>query len=267
MTRRIIALILAVFLAMVGTTAVFAYVRGADSRALAGQEPVSAYVASEKVSAGTTLRKAVDDGLIVKELVARKIVPQGALTAVDEGNETLVATTDIAVGEIIFASRFGEQRAASSALALPDGRMAVTVKLEDPQRVAPFLRAGNEVAVFTSFKLRRERSKDDPPANGDECAAPEVCATRIVLPRVTVLGVGAASVQSTTPDDEATDDDTAEPNANETVALITLALTQKEAEKVIHLSFFGNMHFALLDEHSRTKSTRGTSDLDFFVEK
>ena len=80
MSKRILFGIAAVVLAAIGTTAVLAYARGADRRALEGQQAISAYVVRKDVPAGTTARKAIDDGLIVKELIASKGVPEGALT-------------------------------------------------------------------------------------------------------------------------------------------------------------------------------------------
>ncbi len=267
MTRRIFAVMAAVLLAMVGTTAVFAYVKGADRRALAGQDAVTLFVAEKAVPAGTDLGRAVESGLLRKELVARKAAPAGAIADVDKSNQSLVALTEIAPGETVLASRFGTKMAATTAVTIPKGKMAVTVKLEDPQRVAPFLRAGDEVAVFTSAKLRREPTKDDPAANGDECAAPDVCFTRVFLKRVPVLGVGEASNQAAgdgSAAEEPSPSTDEAPQDAEAAALITLAVTQREAEQIIHLSRFGNMHFALLDRDSAVDSTTGVSDLDFF---
>ncbi len=264
MTRRILAVLAAVLLAMVGTTAVFAYVKGADRRALAGQDAVTVFVADRIVPAGTDLKRAVDSGLLRKELVARKAAPTGAIADVDKSNQSLVALTEIVPGETALASRFGTEMPLTTAVEIPKGKMAVTVNLEDPQRVAPFLRAGDEVAIFTSAKLRRERTKDDPGATGEECAPPDVCFTRVVLARVQVLGVGEASAA---PQDEQSPEEpsTDSPQDAEAAALITLAVGQREAEKIIHLSRFGNMHFALLSPDSGVSATDGgVTDLNFF---
>ncbi len=268
MTRRILAVLAAVLLALVGTTAVFAYVKGADRRALAGQDAGTVWIATKAVPVGTSLAGAVDAGLLREELVARKAVPAGALDDINEADGKLVAANDIAPGEIVLASRFAEEATATTAVAIPKGRMAVTVEIEDPQRVAPFLQAGDEIAVFTSYKVRRERSEDEPPSNGDECAPPEVCATRIVLTRVTVLGVGEATTTESTNDENSGEGaDDAAPVSEETAALVTLALTQSQAEKVVHLSNFGNMHFALLNRDSDVTDTPGVSDLNFFQKR
>src|SRR4029078_5310227 len=99
MSKRILAGGLALLLAVVGAVAVLAYARTADQRALQGQQAISDYLARQGVPVGTTVRKAIDDGLIVKELIASKGVPEGALTSVDPSHEHLVATTNLQAGE------------------------------------------------------------------------------------------------------------------------------------------------------------------------
>ncbi len=260
MIRRIIAVTVAVLLAMVGTTAVFAYVKSADRRALAGQEVVRVFVAKKPIAAGTPAKVAVEDNLMKQELIAAKGVPNGSLSAVTKTNASLVAVTDIAVGEIVLASRFGAEPVASAALNIPDGKMAVTVELEDPRRVAPFLKPGNEIAIFTSGKVRREPKKDEEKQDG-ECGFPEVCVTRTVLGRVTVLGVGETTTKVVDKDGENAE----KASGAENMAQVTLALTQEQAVRVIHLAHFGNMYFALLDSDSDVDDTTGVSDLEIFA--
>ena len=142
MNKRILVGVAALLLAAIGTTAVLLYARGADRRALQGQEAVSAYVVRKDVPAGTTARKAIDDGLIVKELIASKGVPEGTLTSVDSGYENLVATSDMQPGELVLQSRFGTQAAVDGRLVVPEGKMAVSVALDDPYHVGPFLSVG-----------------------------------------------------------------------------------------------------------------------------
>src|SRR3954471_10804612 len=93
MSRRILAALAALLIAVVGSVAVVAYARAADQRALAGQEAVRVYVAKKEVPAGTTAGQAVQDGLIVQELIARKGVPENALTDVPADYAQLTATS------------------------------------------------------------------------------------------------------------------------------------------------------------------------------
>jgi len=53
--------------------------------------------------------KAVAKGLIVPTKVTAVFVPAGALTKVDASNGNLVALTDIAAGDFVLASRFGQR--------------------------------------------------------------------------------------------------------------------------------------------------------------
>lgn len=54
MKRSVVAVSLAAVLALIGCAAVLVYVRGADSRALAGKRAVSVLVAAKRIPAGTT---------------------------------------------------------------------------------------------------------------------------------------------------------------------------------------------------------------------
>jgi pilus assembly protein CpaB len=54
MSRRILAVVGALLLALVGTGAVFAYVNRADARAVEGQKAVTVLMAAKEIPAGTT---------------------------------------------------------------------------------------------------------------------------------------------------------------------------------------------------------------------
>ncbi|MEO5983574.1 MAG: Flp pilus assembly protein CpaB, partial [Pedococcus sp.] len=86
MGRRLVAIFAAAVVALVGVTAVLLYARGADARAVASQQPTSVYVVQSIVPAGTTLKDAVQNGLIIKTSVASVGVPAGALAGVDGSN-------------------------------------------------------------------------------------------------------------------------------------------------------------------------------------
>src|SRR5947207_8567999 len=98
MNRRVTAVVVAVLLALVGTAAVLLYVRSADKRAVAGQEPVQVYVAQKFVPAGTTLSDAVADDLISQEMVAAKGVPSTPLPTMSPTSAQTVAVSDIQPG-------------------------------------------------------------------------------------------------------------------------------------------------------------------------
>jgi pilus assembly protein CpaB len=126
--------------------------------------------------------------------------------------------------------------------------MAISINLTDPARVAGFVNPGAEVAIFSS---------SDPGAMGNNDTA-----TRLLLPRVKVIGVGTTTVVSTT----TTDQSGAQTVEQLPRTLMTLAVDQADAERIIFASRNSEVSFALLTEKSDVKSGPGvTSDSVFKV--
>jgi pilus assembly protein CpaB len=269
MNKRILAGLAAVLLAVVGTVAVFAYARGADRRALQGQTAIGAYVAVKDVPAGTTARKAIDDGLIVKELIASKGVPEGALTTVDSSYDALVATSDLQAGELVLQSRFSTVAATDGKLAVPNGKMAISVALDDPSHVGSFLTVGSHIAVFDTFnQLEKCRCGPQPLSiqtpSGDHLQDSHAFqrATRVLVPDVTVLAVGGTTVRQK---GENSSDMQAAANDSAISTLITLAVTPDQAARIIHAERTGTMTFALLGADAVPNTGAGVNDRGLFT--
>jgi pilus assembly protein CpaB len=265
MSRRILAVLGALVIAVVGSFSVVAYARAADQRALAGQEAVRAYVAAEQVPAGTTAGQAVKDGLITQELIARKGVPEDALTAVDGQYAQLVATSAIQPGEIVLSSRFAARGAAQGALPVPSGMLAVSVALDDPSHVGSFVSVGSKVAVFDTFNVQ-ESSKSSLTPAGDHLQDNHdfTRATRLLLPTVEVLAVDDST---TVTDSQKTQDKPSGLGAaamQKTTTLLTLAVTQDQAQRLVHGSRTGTLTFALLGPDTKALPGAGVSDRTLF---
>ena len=152
-----------------------------------------------------------------------------------------VAVTNLYPGEQIISSKFGGA-AESSALPIKEGDMAISVNLTDPARVAGFVNPGSEVAIFvTGTWSQRHRDGEQP----------ETQFSRLLLPRVTVLGVGSTTPVSTTVTDE--EGETTTEQLPRT--LLTLSLPQKEAEKVLFAAANGELAFGLLTADSEVGPT------------
>ena len=73
--------------------------------------------------------------------------------------------------------------------------------------------------------------------------------TRLLLPRVTVLGVGSTAPVTTT-----TTNDRGDPTTEELPrTLLTVAVDQKEAQKMLYASSNGELAFALLNGQSKVR--------------
>src|ERR1700709_1839377 len=147
MGRRLVLFTLALILAVGGTGAVLTYVSTADSRALAKESADLVVTASHAIPAGTSVQDAKSKGWFATTQIPRKTFPAGAVTDVATlSNE--VALTAVYPGHIIMPPCVGAKVASTRGLSLAPGTMAVTVQADDPTRVADFLTAGAQVAVF-----------------------------------------------------------------------------------------------------------------------
>jgi pilus assembly protein CpaB len=255
------------------------YARTADRRALAGQQAVRAFVAVKQVPAGTTADKAVRQGLIVPKLIARTAVPADVLTSIDGGYDQLVATSVIQPGELVLRPRFAARGTVQGTLVVPDGLLAVSVALEDPAHVGSFATVGSRVAVFDTFNIRGAAGA--PVTSAGDAAIPSgdhlqdqaetVRATRLLIPSVEVLAVGASTAGS----GAATGSEVARqvqksasamqaPGSRSNATLFTLAVTQGQAQQLIHSSLTGTLTFALLGPGAVATPGKGVQDHTLF---
>ncbi len=210
MGRRTILLIVAALIAALGSTMVFLYVRGVDTRAAADQAPVQVLQAVEQIEPGETLEAAQAAGKLQMGAVPSKDVLPGAVNTID-GLTGQVALSPIYPKEQIISAKFGAP-GSQELLTLPDGMIAISVTLSDTGRVAGFVSPGDKVAIFM---------------NGEIGGAQQ--GTRLLLPSVEVAAVGATTVISTT---------TTNPQGAQTTeqlpkTLFTLAVEQADAEKIM----------------------------------
>lgn len=228
MDRRRILLLSAVLVAGLGTVLVLLYARAADDRAEErfGTSPVLTVVAP--IEAGEALDDALAAGKIERADVARGSVLPTALSDASSLTGT-VALTTLFPGEQVIPERFGDTAPTGPQLLIPDGgELALSVNLTDPARVAGFVSPGSEVGVFLTTTTY----------------------SRVLLERVTVLGVGSTTPVSTTTTDE---------DGQQTVeqlprTLMTLSLTQKQAERVLFAQSIGELSFGLLTDDSDVRS-------------
>ncbi len=237
MDRRRILLIIAAVVAALGTLLVFLYVRTADARAQDSVDAVQVLTAQSPIASGESYDAALAAGKIVPKGIARSQLLDNVQTSPDALKGT-VALQNILPGEQIVADKFGANAAdAASPLGIPDKEMAISVNLTDPDRVAGFVNPGSEVAIFVTS------AGTDTGGTGGAGAGGK---THLLLDRVTVLGVGSTTPVTTT----TTTQDGTQQTEQLPRTLLTLALTQEEAQKVILASKSLDVTFALLTKDS-----------------
>jgi pilus assembly protein CpaB len=232
MDRRRILLVAAVVVAAMGAVLVFLYVQGADSRAEERFDTVDVLKATAIIEPGESIEDAQAAGKLTLAAVAQDELLNGYQTDTSTMAGTKAMQT-IYPGEQIVSDKFGTGVAASTALPIPDDKMAISVNLTDPSRVAGFVNPGSEVAIFVT---------------GTEDGT-GFSYTRMLLPRVVVLGVGNTTPVSTTTTDE-TGASTTEQLPR---TLLTISVDQRQAEKVLYAQSGGELAFGLLTEQSASQ--------------
>jgi pilus assembly protein CpaB len=231
MDRRKLLVVAAAIVAALGIVLVLIYVHGADNRAQDKYDTVQVLTATSQINPGESIDQASSGGKLALQAVTRGELLTGYQTSTSALTGQ-VALTTIFPGEQIIASKFGKTAAPVSSLAIPDGKVAISVSLSDPARVAGFVNPGSQVAIFMS---------------GTVAGQPY---TRLLLPKVTVIGVGPNS--SVASGAAATTTDGAPANTEQLpTTLLTLAVSQQEAQKVLFAQGNGQLAFSLTTSTSK----------------
>jgi pilus assembly protein CpaB len=236
MDRRKALLAVAAVIAALGTLLVFLYVRGADSRADERYSAVQVLRIVKPIAVGETVEAAQAAGKIELGTVPQKDLLPGALT----GTEPIagkVAVAAIYPGEQLISSKFGDA-GTGSALTIPKGKIAISVNLSDPARVAGFVNPGDKVAIFLT-------------AAGY---------TRLLLPNIQIIGAGTTTMVATTTTDPAG----AQSTDQLPKTLLTLAVSQAEAERILFASTSGELAFGLMTPDSQIAASKGVTSTNLF---
>jgi pilus assembly protein CpaB len=236
-------MVVAVLVAALGSALVFLYTKGADTRAEKKFDTVEVLEATAMINPGEKIEDAQAAGKLALKSVSKDSLLDGYQTTTDSLAGSVSLGT-IYPGEQIITAKWGASVAVQSSLQIPDGMMAASVNLTDPGRVAGFVNPGSQVAVFLS---------GTDPQSGQPF-------TRLLLDRVTVLGVGSTTPVSTT----TTDQTGASTTEQLPRTLITLALSQQQVEKVTFAATNGELSFALLTDKSTVQPVAGMDATQLF---
>jgi pilus assembly protein CpaB len=243
--KRSLLLVLALVVGLFGTGAVALYASKADSRAQAGERQETVLVASKLIRQGTSVADAQKRRLFRSMTMAARDVPADAMTAVGD-TAHLSAVTDVYPGVPLLRTMFSASVSTTGELTIPDGKMAMSVQLTDPERVAGFVVPGSDVAIFATIGVTYHNNGPQNGAN-DEL-------TQLLLSRVPVLAVGPTSLRTESQTDlpqTSTSKLTKSESDPVSVAVLTVAVTEQEAAKLAHAAQVGDLTFALLSPSSK----------------
>lgn len=220
MTTRIIAVIVAAVLAVVGAVLLISYVRGADERAFEGAKLTEVLVVQDQIAAGTSgseLGTAVD-----LKSVPVAYVAAGAVTDVSD-LKGLVAAVPLEPGEQVLASRFvaaADFGAGGGSIAVPKGLQELTLSLDVQRVVGGSLTAGDLVGIYGSLA-----------ADNLDSARTQLVESKVLVTNVTR--------------DSSIDPATAQTSG---VMLVSLALSADQAQRVVYQLEFGQVYLTLQGE-------------------
>ncbi len=250
-TKRTVAIVFALALAVLATVALSQYIRGVEDRTLAQGEPVEAFVATDTIPAGTSAQQAIDAGLVVRQPVPRRNVPSGAIGALGD-IEGRVAIANISKGEEIVAERFvlpaeAARRASRSPRAPTPSPSRSGCRRASPASSSPATASASSPASRSRTRPRpTSRSTRPTPAAGTEEATQ--VRVQFILMGVEVLAIG----NRTGP---LTQEQVAAQEQAPASVLATLALSPEDAERLAFANWEGELQLTLMPEGAPSELT------------
>lgn len=253
MNKKVVGVVAAALMAVIGTVVIVFFVQGAEERALEGEELVTVLTAEERIPAGTPAGQIEE--LVVEEQIPVKIAPEGVISDLVQVSG-LVTTTDVFAGETLLAGRFVEPEQFSArrgSVEVPEGLLEVTVALSQEQFIGGVPVPGDHVAVvvngeradFIPFNQDALNQPVDPAAPDAGQDAAELRYTKIILQQALVTNVQGNPLPEAPPVQSATD--RVAPASGS--LLVTLAMDGPDVERLLYVrnsqSLNANLHLAL----------------------
>jgi pilus assembly protein CpaB len=245
--RRMLTVMLAGFLAVLGIVAVLVYVKNADNRAKEGYKLQSVLVAKSQIPSGTNAREAQHTGLLISKQLPTFSVPDDAIHTISSDISTLVTSTPIQPGHILLRENLVSKSQRTGNLVIPPGKVAVTLEVCLAGDVGGYVRPSNYVAVYGTWPTGS--SQLEASCNGGHQApSKDSVFTKLVFPKVYVLSVSAAPPQGSTSAPATVPVINAA--ASQGVVYVTLAATPQQAPFLMLLNETGLPSFALTTSSS-----------------
>ena len=175
-------------------------------------------------------------------------MPADAVRSITPDLAGLVTSAPVQSGQLLLRPMLVAATQVTGGVAIPKGMVAVTIQICLPEAVAGYVTAGSEVAVFDTFGGKSLNVQETCNVSHQAQAGVRY-STAIVLPRVEVLSVGpapaaASSGGALTGGSSST--------VSQGAVLVTLAVSQADAERLIQLDETGLPYLALLTPTSQT---------------
>lgn len=234
MRRRFIGLATSLLLAAFGTVVLVGYAQGERDEAAAA-EPMERVLVVTKVIPKGTKADALEGLVAVRELPA-DVVIDGAVSDV-KSLRGKVAAAELHPGEQVLASRFQTAQELGRE-GVPAGLLEVTVRLAPERALGGVIRAGDTVAVLSSFEPFEIDAAGQPA--GADVPNKTANTTHVILHKVLVTAVQTTDKVEQA-DDEDEDEDGRPDPAPKGEFLVTLALDATAVQQVVFTAEYGSL--------------------------
>ena len=230
MQSRVLAILIAVVLALVATVALVVYVNGADRRAIAGQDPVTVWVAVKPITAGTSGVNAKNSKLISQVVVPKRSAVDGAVVSLNQ-IQNKRAEVDIVPGEQLLLSRWvnPEEVTGRRLLPIPEDHQALSIGVDVTRQVAGFVTPGDHVSMVVSMKR--------PGPGGDRDRS------QFLLQNVQVLAVGATALSNASSQGGG---GRVNQKGSQSLTAVTLSIPEGDVEEVVYAAEHGSIYLTLM---------------------
>ncbi len=241
MRSRLLIIVLAAVLAVAGTVAVLAYARNANERAIAGLKTITVVAAKRIINPRTTLGEAMREGWLTTEKLPQSSVSPEALLPTSIArltNRVFSATVQPAQIVLVPMLVSASQATAASVLPISGNMEAVTILMCEQEAVPGYLSGGSYVTVYATVPLSPSVNLERTCETNHQALLPSSTRTIPLLERVQVLSVVSPhSATLNTPSGASVAvDPVSSTSLTQGTALVTFAVTQSEAIKLIGYS-------------------------------
>jgi len=262
--KKMVGVIAAVVMAIVGTGVLVLFVQGAEDRALEGEELVTVLTADATIPAGTPAEQL--DGLVSEERIPTKIAPEGVVSDL-VSLAGLVTSVDLAAGETLLANRFVDPESFTArrgaSVEVPEGLLEVTIAMSQEQFIGGIPVPGNTVAlVALGDRTDFINPTADPLAAIQQDPAQQTTESELKVAKIIIQQALVTNVQGNPLPVQAagtTNDPAQRVAPAEGSLLVTLAMEGPDVERLIYVrgaqSLNANLHMALHSGDALVPST------------
>jgi pilus assembly protein CpaB len=273
MNRRIVGIVLAVLLGVVGTVVLARYVQSARDDAAEPEPTATVLVVSGDLPLGASLEDVA--ARVESTEVPERLVADGALDDLDGLDPELVVGVALQPGEQLLRSRLVEQGELVS-VDVPAGLQELTIALDPERAVGGQLEAGATVGIVMSYEPFELAASGTPIGESSDpngpiaLVSPEVTVpsktpntTHLTLNQILVTAVQLSQNDAERSTEASTTDEGDEPAVAADISeapgdrlLVTMAVTAPEAEQIVFAAEFGRLWLTGQDARTDSSNSR-----------